>query len=78
MPIKTVSVDVEVEIDLDDFDDGDILDEVHARGLDVEFEDENLEVVKASLNTIWEKKRLGQDYDQDLDDLIYFTIGKIL
>lgn len=78
MPIKTVSVDVEVEIDLDDFDDKDILDEVHARGLDVEFEDENLEVVKASLNTIWEKKRLSQDYGCDLDDLIYFTIGKIL
>lgn len=73
---KTVNVDVEVEIDLDDFEDDELLDELYSRGVDVE--DENFELVKGFLNTIWEKKRAGQDYSQDLDDLIYCGIGKIL
>lgn len=33
--MKTISVDVDVDVSLDDFDDDELLDECEARGLDV-------------------------------------------
>jgi hypothetical protein len=66
-----------VEIDLDSFSDEDIRDEAIYRGL---FNDpDNLETEFNQLITeLYEKRRLGKDYQSELDKIIYDTIGKII
>lgn len=71
-----ITKEVEIDVDLDDFDVEELLDELHARG--VNYENEEFETVKGFLHIIYEKKILGKDYNQDLNDLIFYTIGKIL
>lgn len=72
---KTIYTEVEVDVDLTDFDTDDLLDELASRGsLPIEGHDDG----KALLNTIYEKRRLGQDYQQELNRLIYVALGKIV
>lgn len=70
MSWKTVTVDVDV--DLSDFDTDDLIEELESRGRS------NSYSYNQTLLTIWEKKRLGKDYQADLDELIYQELGKIL
>lgn len=73
--MPTVYTEVEVDVDLDDFDDEDLIEELERRGL-------GLEVAARSgtdlLTTIYKKRRLGQDYQRELDELIYLGVGKIV
>jgi len=77
-----MSVEVEkwitVDVDLDDFDDEDLLDEIERRGLDLDHGYTDSGEIKRLLVSIWEKKRLGQDFTRDLEDLIYYGIGKVI
>ena len=61
---------VEVEVELDDLDSEDLIAELQKRGHLAPFNDQLVQV-------IYEKRRLGQDYQKALDDLIYNTIGRI-
>jgi len=72
---KTVYTEVEVDVDLGDFDTDDLLDELESRGeLPAESGDS-----KAILESIWLKRRLGRtDYEAELDQLIYTGLGKVL
>ena len=67
--------EVEVDIDLDDFDDDDLIEELERRG-------KGFEVATARptelVEQIWLKRRMGQDYDRELDELIYVTTGRVL
>ena len=64
---------VEVEVDLSDFDTEELLDELELRGT------ENPGFVYSELvREIYEKRRLNQDYQKELDQLIYSAIGKII
>jgi len=65
---------VEVDVDLNDFSDEDILEEMEHRGLSIVDGASNTEL----LVTIYYKRRMGQDYQMELDQLIYNGIGKIL
>ena len=71
----SVYTEVEVDVDLEDFDTDDLIEELEKRG-------KGLEVASQSgtelLTAIYQKRRLGQDYQRDLDDLIYLAIGKIV
>jgi hypothetical protein len=73
--MPTVYTEVEVDVSLDDFDTDDLIEELESRG-------KGLEVASHSgtelVTTIYEKRRLGQDYQHELDELIYLTIGKIV
>jgi hypothetical protein len=73
---KTVYTEVEVDVDLADFDTDDLLEELEERGaLPV---DGNVNA-KEILETIYHKRRLGRrDYEQELDQLIYTGLGKIV
>jgi hypothetical protein len=72
---KTVYTEVEVDVDLGDFDTDDLLDELESRGaLPVEGDFD----AKALLETIWLKRRQGQGYEQELDNLIWTSLGKVL
>ena len=74
MPTVSVYKDIEVEIDvdLDEFDDGDLLDELASRGLSIP--SDGIEIVEK----IWQLRRTNQPYDHLMDDLIYDTIGKLV
>lgn len=64
-----------VEVDLDDFDTDDLIEELTKRGKGFEVDSHTpSELVTA----IYEKRRLGKDYQRELDDLIYIAIGKVV
>jgi hypothetical protein len=67
---------VEVEVDLDQFDDDELIEEVKARGLYVDgisysSKEEDLEV-------IYQLRRCGKSYDHLMDAYIYKVLGKVI
>ena len=72
---KTVYTEVEVDVDLTDFDTDDLIEELESRGsLPVEQNGDAKELVEA----IYMKRRLGRDYQNELNQLIYQVTGKII
>lgn len=76
MVTKTVyqEVEVEVDIDLDQFDDDELIEEIEARDLDV---GANL-ATKELITKIFHNRRVGQPYENLLDELIYEAIGRVV
>jgi hypothetical protein len=72
MPL--VYKEVEVEVDLEDFDTDDLIEELERRGTGTVDYGNGTEV----LQSIYEKRRLGKDYQQELDQLIWLGLGKIV
>ena len=66
--------EVEVDIDLDDFDTEELIDELERRGTGTVDYGDGTEV----LQVIYEKRRLNQDYQQELDQLIWLGLGKFV
>jgi len=71
---KTIYTEVEVDVDLADFDTDDLVEELESRGAG----GAGLGDGKDVLLRIYEKRRLGKDYQDDLDELIYLGLGKII
>ena len=71
---KTIYTEVEVDVDLSDFDTDDLIEELESRGSGAPDFGDGKEV----LNAIYEKRRLGQDYQTELDQLIWLGLGKII
>ena len=73
---KTIYTEVEVDVDLSDFDTEDLLDELESRGalpVDSQYDAKDL------LQAIWLKRRVGRlDYQGELDQLIYAGLGRIV
>lgn len=76
MAYKTVNVDVDVE--LSDFDDDELISELEQRGLDLNTKFVDGDTMRDYLTTLYNKRRLGQDYQAELDKLIYYGLGRIL
>jgi hypothetical protein len=72
MPL--VYKEVEVDVDLDDFDDDELIEELERRGTGVIEYGNGTEV----LQTIYEKRRLGLDYQKELDQLIWLGLGRFV
>lgn len=68
-----VYTEVEVDVELDDFSDDDLIEELESRGFDVRSQTPTELITK-----IYELRRLGRDYQQELTELIYASIGKIV
>ena len=66
--------EVEVDIDLDDFDTDELVEELERRGSGTIDYGDGKEV----LMSIYEKRRLGKDYQAELDQLIWLGLGKVL
>ena len=66
---------VEVEVNLDQFSDDDLLEEISERNLE---SGNTAEETQHLVTSIWLKRRVGVDYQKDLEDLIYNVIGKIV
>lgn len=73
--MPTVYTEVEVDVSLDDFDDYDLIEELERRGKGFEV---NSETPTEIVTRIYENRRLGRDYQKELDELIFITIGKII
>jgi hypothetical protein len=71
---KTVYTEVEVDVDLGDFDTDDLIEELESRGSAVMDYGDGKEVLEA----IYLKRRLGKDYQTELDQLIWLGLGKIV
>ena len=73
--MPTVYTEVEVDVELNNFDTDDLIEELEKRG-------KGMEVASQSgtelLTAIYLKRRLSQDYQRELDELIYLGIGKIV
>jgi len=64
------TVEVEVEVDLADFDTQELLDELESRG-------QNFCFSSSLLTKIYEKRIMGIDYQQELDELIWQSLGRM-
>ena len=73
--MATIYTEVEVDVSLDDFSDDDLLDEMDRRGLGAEVADSTASEI---ITSIWLKRRLGTDFQSELDQLIYQVTGKII
>ena len=74
--MPSVYKEVEVDIDLSDFETDDLLDELASRSslpMEEDFHGKEL------LEQIWMKRRMGNhDYQQELDQLIYQVTGHVI
>ena len=73
MVYKTITT--EVDVDLDDFDDDELLDEVERRNLSVTCRDPN-EAIRL-LEDIYYKRVTNKDFSAELDRYFYLVLGRI-
>ena len=71
-----VTVSTEVEVDLSEFDTDELIEELADRGVrdSVSGETKFSDIIDA----IYQKRRLGKDYQAELDQLIYNVLGRIV
>ena len=72
--MPTVYTEVEVDVSLSDFDTDDLIQELEDRGKMV---DDSRTDSGTLVRQIYEKRKLGQKYEQELRSLIYNVLGKI-
>ena len=71
---KTIYTEVEVDVDLSDFETDDLIDELESRGAGATDYGDGKEI----LETIWLKRRQGRDYQTELEQLIWLGLGKVI
>lgn len=76
MPYVNVHVD-DLDI-LEELDTDDILAELKRRGLDYNTSYVDGEEMRETLQRLYEKRRIGKDYQAELDALIYGILGKVI
>lgn len=72
--MPTVYTEVEVDVELDDFDDEDLIQEVERRNLSINTDMYGRELIER----IHQLRRTGQGYQVELDQLIYNVTGKFV
>ncbi len=76
--MPTVYTEVEVDVDLESFDDDALIDEMERRGLDLNTKYISGDEMRELLTQVWTRRREGKDYQRELDQLIWYGIGKIV
>ena len=71
---KTIYTEVEVDVNLSDFETDDLIEELESRGSSVMDYGDGKEILLA----IYEKRRLGKDYQAELEQLIWLGVGTVL
>ena len=76
----TITTEVDVFIDdvIEEIDDDDLIEEVERRGLSLNTHNIKADSIRALLTTVWEKRRLGKDFSVELDQIIYYGLGKVI
>lgn len=73
----TASVDVSIDELLEEADTDDLIAELERRGNDYNSYIDADEA-REKLTKIWQLRREGKQYDKELDDLIYYVLGKAI
>jgi hypothetical protein len=71
---KTIYTEVEVDVCLSDFETDDLIEELESRGAGATDYGDGKDILMA----IYEKRRLGKDYQTELEQLIYLGLGRIV
>jgi hypothetical protein len=71
---KTIYTEVEVDVELSEFDTDDLIEELASRGAGTGQYGDGKDILMA----IYERRRLGQDYQQQLDQLIWLGLGRFV
>lgn len=71
---KTIHTEVEVDVNLSEFDTDDLIEELASRGAGTGEYGDGREILQA----IYERRRLGQDYQTELDQLIWLGLGRFI
>ena len=66
---------VEVDVDLDEFDDDELLDEIERRKLSVL--DASPDEARRLLEEIYYKRVMNKDFTAELDRYFYLTLGRL-
>ena len=69
----TIYKEVEVDIEWDDVPTDDLIEELENRGAGTPDYGDGKDILEA----IYQKRRAGQDYQAELNDLIYLGLGRI-
>ena len=72
--MPTVYTEVEVDVELEDFDTEDLVEELESRGMGFEADVNAKEIVEQ----MYQLHRLGKPCDHLLDRLFYSVLGKIV
>ncbi len=76
---KTVYTEVEVDVDMSEFDTDELIEELESRGQDYNTRGVDADEMRLLLESIWQKRRMGNpDYQTELDRLIYGVLGKVV
>ena len=71
-------VTAEVEVDLSEFDTNDLIEELENRGVDYNVNGVDGDEMRDILEQIWQRRRQGQDYQRELDQLIWGVLGRVV
>lgn len=71
-------ITTEVEVDLDEFSDDELLEEIERRNIQPTDHWLDPEVTKELINNMYEKTRLKQNIDKELREFFWRTIGRLL
>jgi hypothetical protein len=74
MKYVTIEKYIDIDVDMEDFDTDDLVNELERRGAGTTEYGDGKDILQA----IYEKRRLGKDYQQELDQLIWLGLGKII
>ena len=78
MSYRSVYREVEVEVNLEDFDDEELIEELERRRSDYNTKDIDADAAREMLEKIWQNRRENKPFDSELDSLIYAVLGKIV
>lgn len=78
MSYISTSVDIDVQDVLDELNDDELIEELERRGLEMNTKYVDGDQMREWLTAIWLNRRNGKDYQRELDNLIYFGLGKIV
>jgi hypothetical protein len=73
-----VNVDIDTDEILAELTDNELIDELKRRGIDYNTEFLDGDEMKDVLLSLYEKRRIGKDYQSELNELIYGSLGKII
>lgn len=73
-----VSVDVDADDVIREVDTDYLVEELERRGHDYNSRFADSDLALQQLTMIYEKRRLGKPFDEELDGLIYNVLGKII
>ena len=78
MSYITINADVDSRDVLEEIDTDELIEELERRGKDYNTQGVDADEMQKLLEKIWMNRRIGSDYQSELDKLIYGVLGKLV